>query len=196
MLDNGSTAAGTTPQHPQAAYQALNDTRVNSARQAFDSRDLAASRNAHQLFTSDMSDELLAKMADHNEPEATGSRYVKPMVFGGLDGISTMFALIAGSVGAQLTLAHMVAVGVGNLVAGAFGMGFGEYVSAKAETDVAMKEQKREQWEVENYPEGEVSEMVQLYRSRGISKEDAITVATTLSKYKEFWIEHMMLTEL
>lgn len=38
--------------------------------------------------------------------------------------------------------------------------------------------------------------MVQLYRARGISKDDAITVATTLSKYKEFWIEHMMLTEL
>uniref|UniRef100_A0A7S3UKB4 Uncharacterized protein n=4 Tax=Oxyrrhis marina TaxID=2969 RepID=A0A7S3UKB4_OXYMA len=38
--------------------------------------------------------------------------------------------------------------------------------------------------------------MVQLYRSRGITKEDAITVATTLSKYKDFWIEHMMLTEL
>lgn len=94
------------------------------------------------MMLSLLRDELLAKMADHNEPTASGNRYVKPMVFGGLDGISnstsiggnihpvtvsgTMFALIAGSVGAQLTLAHMVAVGVGNLVAGAFGMGFGE----------------------------------------------------------------------
>mmetsp|Transcript_7712 Transcript_7712/g.8642 ORF Transcript_7712/g.8642 Transcript_7712/m.8642 type:complete len:151 (+) Transcript_7712:52-504(+) len=134
---------------PQSSYEALSDNRVNSARQAFESLDKKASRNAHELFNSQISDELLAKMADHNEPEAAGSRYVKPMVFGGLDGISTMFALIAGSVGAQLTLAHMVAVGVGNLVAGAFGMGFGEYVSAKAESDVASKEQKREEWEVE-----------------------------------------------
>ncbi|EER03603.1 conserved hypothetical protein [Perkinsus marinus ATCC 50983] len=196
MLDNGSTTGTPHQQSSQVSYQALTDTRVNNARQAFEDMNPAASRNAHEMFTSEMSDELLAKMADHNEPTASGNRYVKPMVFGGLDGISTMFALIAGSVGAQLTLAHMVAVGVGNLVAGAFGMGFGEYVSAKAETDVAVKEQNREQWEVENYPEGEISEMVQLYRTRGISKDDAITVATTLSKYKEFWIEHMMLTEL
>lgn len=90
----------------------------------------------------------------------------------------------------------MLAVGVGNLVAGALGMGIGEYVSSKADRDVAIREEAREKWEVENNPEGEIYEMIAIYQSKGLSYQDASLVATTLSKYPSFWVEHMMLTEI
>jgi len=134
--------------------------------------------------------------AVHTEPTISGGRFMKPLVFGGLDGISTIFSLIAGSLGAQLSLSHMLAVGAGNLIAGAFGMGLGEYVSSTADADVARREQAREKWEVENYPEGEVNEMIDIYCAKGISRSDAVSVASILSKYKDFWVEHMMLTEI
>lgn len=123
-------------------------------------------------------------------------KYLRPFIFGGIDGLATLFALVAGSVGADLAAGSMLAVGVGNLIAGALGMGIGEYVSSKADRDVALREESREKWEVENNPEGEVYEMIAIYQSKGLSQQDASLVATTLSKYPKFWIEHMMLTEI
>lgn len=95
-----------------------------------------------------------------------------------------------------MSAGSLLAVGVGNLIAGALGMGIGEYVSSKADRDVALREEARERWEVENNPDGEVYEMIAIYEAKGLSKQDASLVASTLSKYPEFWIEHMMLTEI
>ena len=159
--------------------------RLDATRDAFRAQDGLRSALVHDTTS-----------AVHAEPTLQGGRFLKPLVFGGLDGISTIFSLIAGSTGAQLSLPHMLAIGAGNLIAGAFGMGFGEYVSSTADAEVARREQAREKWEVENYPEGEVNEMIQIYLSKGISREDAVSVAMTLSKYTDFWVEHMMLTEI
>ena len=117
-------------------------------------------------------------------------------MFGALDGLATIFALVAGSVGAELASSSLLAVGVGNLIAGALGMGIGEYVSSKADRDVALREEAREKWEVENNSEGEIYEMVAIYESKGVSRPDAMLIATTMSKYPKFWVEHMMLTEI
>jgi DNA damage-binding protein 1 len=124
---------------------------------------------------------------------ALPEKYLKPFVFGGLDGISTMFAFLAGAVGADLGISHVVAIGCAQLFAGAIGMGLGEYLSAEAEQAVAKREQGRERREAKNNPEGEISKMVQLYTEKGMSQEDASIVAKTLSKYQDFWVEHMML---
>ena len=57
-------------------------------------------------------------------------------------------------------------------------------------------ERSREEWEVDHYPEGEVEEMVWIYRSHGISMADARTVAETLCKYPRFWVDHMLVHEV
>lgn len=137
-----------------------------------------------------------AKVVGHEEGEGGANAMIKPMVFGGLDGISTTFAVLAGSVGADLNPTHVLAMGMATLAAGAFSMGVGEYLSTSAERKVALWEMQREHWEVDNNPAGEVEEMVQIYMSKGIVEEDARTVANTLSKYKDFWVDHMMLHEI
>ena len=48
------------------------------------------------------------------------------------------------------------------------------------------------QWELENYPEGEIQEMVDIYTERGMSREDATTVITVMAQYKEFFVDVMM----
>ena len=154
---------------------------------AFESGDVKRSISAHLLDPVQF---------QHEEPTLSQGRYARPFVFGALDGLATIFALVAGSVGADLSARSMLAVGVGNLIAGALGMGIGEYVSSKADRDVALREEARERWEVENNPEGEIYEMIAIYESKGLSRQDASLVASTLSKYPQFWIEHMMLTEI
>jgi len=154
------------------------------ARSAFKDRDVQKSVEAHQLGPA------------HKEPTNEEGKFLKPIVFGGLDGISTIFAFLSGAVGANLSLVHIVALGCAQLFAGAFGMGLGEYLSSEAERQLAQREVDREHWEVENNPDGEVNEMIHIYMDKGLTQEDATVVAKTLSKYKDFWVEHMMLTEI
>lgn len=159
--------------------------RSSQARSAYDGMDVEASKKVHLL-----------KAQAHTEETNEEGKFLKTIVFGGLDGISTIFAFLAGAVGAELALVHIIAIGCAQLFAGALGMGLGEYLSSKAEQAVALREQLRERWEVENNPEGEISEMVDIYVSKGMTKEDGLVVARTLSKYEDFWIEHMMLHEI
>ena len=104
--------------------------------------------------------------------EQSGGR-LKGIVFGGLDGILTSFAIISGSVGASLGPVAMLALGVSNVLADALSMGAGEYLSSRSYNSYVRKEREREAWELQNYPAGEIAEMVELFVARGMSREDA-----------------------
>jgi DNA damage-binding protein 1 len=75
-------------------------------------------------------------------------------------------------------------------------MGMGDALSTKAENEFIMNERKREAWEMENYPEGELREMVEIYEKKGMDKQDAESMLTTMAKYKDIFLDNMMLHEL
>jgi len=138
----------------------------------------------------------LDDVQDHGEEAAgLGGDYIKSFVFGGLDGIVSTFALVAGLGGAEVKLKTLIAVGLAKVVADAFSMGFGEFTSATAELENALIVRRREEWETENFLEGEVKEMAKLYMDKGVSKQDALTMLTVMSKYTDLFVEHMMVVE-
>merc|ERR1719453_1034601 len=111
----------------------------------------------------------------HDEPQASaGSDYVKAFVFGGLDGIVSTFALVAGLGGARVESGTLIAVSLAKILADAFSMGFGEFTSASAEMEASLKVKARKQWEMQNHMDGEVKEMAEIYMQKGASKEDAL----------------------
>lgn len=58
-------------------------------------------------------------------------------------------------------------------------------------------EYSREKWETENYPAGEIQEMVDLYVTRHqFDRNDAQTIINTMVKYPTFFLTHMMSIEL
>jgi VIT1/CCC1 family predicted Fe2+/Mn2+ transporter len=57
---------------------------------------------------------------------------VKSLVFGGLDGIITTFAVVAASVGGSLNSDVILLMGFANLIADGLSMGFGDYLSSQA----------------------------------------------------------------
>ena len=75
-------------------------------------------------------------------------------------------------------------------------MGMGEYLSALSEHQYVLSERQREEWEFQNYPQGEVEEMVELYKEQGFPEDDARTIMTIMAKHHEFFIDHMMVQEL
>ena len=157
-----------------------------AAREAYASGNSAASAVAHQQVGSGIAVE---------EHEQSGGM-LKAIVFGGLDGILTSFAIISGAVGAKLGPVPMLALGVSNVLADALSMGVGEFLSSRSYNKYVRKERERESWELQNYPAGEIAEMVELFVARGMSREDAEVVIQRMAKYKEFFVDLMMTEEL
>lgn len=160
-------------------------------------RDLEAAKAAYAEGNAD------ASKAAHDvgqkakeEHSNTPSEFIKSMVFGGLDGIITTFAVVAAVSGADLPGNVVILMGIANLVSDGISMGLGDYFSEKSEKDYIHNEWKRETWELKNYPEGEITEMIELYEEEGMSKEDATTVVRTFSKYPEKFVNLMMVDEL
>lgn len=144
---------------------------LDAARRAYEAGGdaaIAASRAAHSVNLEPGGINGMA--VEHHEQ--SGGR-LKSIVFGGLDGILTSFAIISGSVGASLGPVPMLALGVSNVLADALSMGVGEYLSSRSYNSYVRKEREREAWELQNYPAGEIAEMVELFVARGMSREDA-----------------------
>jgi VIT1/CCC1 family predicted Fe2+/Mn2+ transporter len=154
---------------------------------AYQDGDAEASRNHH-----------IAKLELHGNEEGhqLAGQSLKPVIFGGLDGILTSFAIVAGSAGGRLPPSVVLILGFSNIFADALSMGVGEFLSSKAENEWILSERDREEWEMENYPQGEAQEMIDLYVEGGMSREDAELCITTMAKYKDFFVNHMMNMEL
>lgn len=169
---------------------------LNGARIAFIAGDVEASRDAHnkKASASEATEGLLDRAPEKHG--GAGSEYVKSIIFGGLDGIITTFAIVSASVGAGFSVDVILLMGFANLIADGISMGFGDYLSSQAELDYAKNEYKREEWEVENNVDGEKQEMVQIYMEKGMSKEDAETVIEIFSKHKTMFVDLMMVEEL
>jgi DNA damage-binding protein 1 len=158
---------------------------------------LSTSNPAANVSTSASAPSLTAPVDEKTDPTIYET-YIKSIVFGGLDGIVTTFAIVASVVGAGMGSEVVVITGFAKLLGDGLSMGLGDCISEQAEMDHINGERKREMWEFENYAEGEISEMVEIYREKGFSLEDATKVIKTMAKpeYKDFFIDHMMIQEL
>jgi len=158
--------------------------RRKKAQKAWEEQDPDASIAVHDQTT-------VAK-----EKHKKGADYLKSIVYGGMDGIMTSFSVVAAAAGAILGSKVILILGISNLIADGIGMGISDFISGKAEIDYALAEQKREEWEYDNYPKGEMDEMIQIYQDKGMSEEDAILLVAALTKHKKVFIDAMMVEEL
>jgi len=162
----------------------LSTMRATFAREAHKKNDVKLSKKVH--------DTLLAAQESHLDEGG----HLKSIVYGGLDGIITTFAVVAGASGGGLGTDVILILGFSNIFADALSMGMGDALSTKAENDHILQEREREKWEMENYKEGEVREMVDLYTERGMERRDAELVIKVMAKYEDFFVNIMMTEEL
>lgn len=151
---------------------------------------------ARDAFKNKSKEALIKAHEGKHEPHSDQGKYIKSLIYGGLDGIITTFAVVAGVAGASLNMGVVLILGFANLIADGLSMAIGDYLSTKAENEYQQIERERETWEVEHYPEGEKQEMIEIYISKGMSEEDAYSMVEILSRNKETWISVMMAEEL
>jgi VIT1/CCC1 family predicted Fe2+/Mn2+ transporter len=162
--------------------------RLEEARKAYGKADKDASGRAHDP-------EWIARAAQESHGGA-GSKYLGEMVYGGLDGIITTFAVVSGVAGARLDASVILILGLANLFADGFSMATGSFLSTRSEHEVYQRERQREAWEVDNFPDGERAELQAVYRAQGYSDEDAQQMVAIKSRDKKLWVDAMMVEEL
>ena len=165
--------------------------RSTRAQSAYSSRDTELSRAVHQSteladIASGKSDFLHGVPPSYPFTSSPLSAYLTGSI------ASILLSSCVGHVGKDI----IVTVWFTGVVASTALAFLWSWVDMRFKQDFGEFERSRERWEVDNFPEGEVQEMVQIYSGYGMSDDDALAVARTLSKYPEFWIDHMLLHEI
>ena len=116
----------------------------------------------------------------HTHRDVTGG-WLRPAVFGVMDGLVSNTALVAGVAGGGAAPSTVVLAGLAGLVAGALSMATGEYTSVASQSELARAEIDVEKREIARVPAAEEAELAGLYRSRGVDDTTAREVARQLS---------------
>jgi VIT1/CCC1 family predicted Fe2+/Mn2+ transporter len=102
-----------------------------------------------------------------------GGNALRAAVLGANDGLCSNLALIMGVAGAAPNERAVLLAGIAGLVAGAFSMAFGEWISVTSSRELAEREVGVERDELEHEPEEEREELELIYRARGFPKDEA-----------------------
>src|SRR6185503_6828129 len=100
----------------------------------------------------------LEKGASHN--------YLRDFVYGGIDGAVTTFAVVAGTMGADLSSRVVLILGAANLAGDGFSMAASNFSSTKAERDEYAHLRAVEERHVDLVPDGEREEIREIYREK------------------------------
>ena len=98
-------------------------------------------------------------------------------VFGINDGLVSNAALIYGVAGAAPEPSIIVLTGVAGLLAGAFSMASGEYVSVRSQREMFEYQIGLERDELEEYPQEEAAELALIYDAKGMDPTEARRLA-------------------
>jgi VIT1/CCC1 family predicted Fe2+/Mn2+ transporter len=134
--------------------------------------------------------------ATHRERHFTASETVRDIVIGMSDGLTVPFALAAGLSGAVSSTTLVVTAGMAEIAAGSIAMGLGGYLAARTDVEHFRSERERERQEVEQVPEVEAAEVVEILRSYGLDDDQSARVMDGLREDPQRWVDFMMRFEL
>jgi VIT1/CCC1 family predicted Fe2+/Mn2+ transporter len=109
-----------------------------------------------------------------------GGGSLRAAVFGVNDGLVSNTSLVMGMAGAAVSNDVVFVTGIAGLLAGAFSMAAGEFISMKTQREMFEHQIAQEKEELSLYPEEEAEELALIYEARGLPIEDARLMARTL----------------
>jgi VIT1/CCC1 family predicted Fe2+/Mn2+ transporter len=125
---------------------------------------------------------------NHTHRDVNGG-WLRPAVFGAMDGLVSNLALMTGVAGGAVPPQTIVITGLAGLAAGAFSMAAGEYTSVASQRELVEAELAVERRELKSHPQDEMAELAALYESRGVEPHLARQVAEQLSRDPEQALE-------
>jgi VIT1/CCC1 family predicted Fe2+/Mn2+ transporter len=119
------------------------------------------------------------RIKEHALPDATAphetaaSSVLRPVVFGANDGLVSNLALVMGVAGAAPEPGVIVLAGVAGLLAGAFSMGVGEYISVQSQRELLDYQIAFQHKQLREAPQQEREILHRIYVERGVAEDDA-----------------------
>jgi VIT1/CCC1 family predicted Fe2+/Mn2+ transporter len=129
-----------------------------------------------------------------HETRATG--FLRPAVFGGSDGLVSNLALVMGVAGASSDNQAIVIAGIAGLLAGAFSMAVGEYISVRSQHELFDAQRQLQVKQLQVDEAGERAILEGIYCERGFSPEEAQAIVGTLFATPERALDSMMRDEV
>jgi VIT1/CCC1 family predicted Fe2+/Mn2+ transporter len=156
------------------------------------------------MNTQEQRAEVLKKHLHTEHHQTPFESYFKEVIYGGIDGIITTFAVVAGFSGAafsnetttQLSFLVVLLFGLANLFADGVSMGLGNFLSVKSDQDLYASARNKETREVRENSDLEFEETITILTQKGYSEEDAATMANLYRKNEAYWVDFMMNHEL
>lgn len=138
------------------------------------------------------------KFSFHRENHGTNAQSgtLRAAVFGVNDGLVSNLSLVMGIAGANAESNFVLLAGVAGLLAGAFSMGAGEYVSMRVQREVFEKLIAVEKSEQANLPEEERIELQAIYERKGIPPDQAERLSQTVMADEKLALETHVREEL
>jgi VIT1/CCC1 family predicted Fe2+/Mn2+ transporter len=163
-----------------APYQAQGDAPGRATGEAKD-----RAPHAPERIPDDAHDE----MPGHQHRDVSGG-WLRPAVFGAMDGLVTNASLIAGVGGGMHAVSGsssgaLILTGLAGLAAGAFSMATGEFVSVSSQNELVDAEVGKERLELANHPDAERRELAAVFVRRGVDADLADQVARQISAHPE-----------
>jgi vacuolar iron transporter family protein len=130
--------------------------------------------------------------------------HLKEVIYGGVDGIITTFAVVAGFSGAalsnetttQLSFLVVLLFGLANLFADGVSMGLGNYLAVRSEQSLYRNTWRKEEDESLRNSEAEAEETITILMQKGFGETDARTLTEIYRKNGAYWVDFMMSHEL
>lgn len=118
---------------------------------------------------------------DHEHPDVTGG-WLRPAVFGAMDGLVSNFALVMGVAGGSEGTTPVLLAGLAGLVAGSCSMAVGEYISVASQSEFALAQIDVERAEIERNGPAEEAELAAMFVEKGVDEDTARDMATQIHR--------------
>jgi len=128
--------------------------------------------------------------------QSFGGGTLRAGVFGVNDGLVSNTCLVMGMAGAAVEPSVLILTGVAGLLAGAFSMAAGEYVSMRSQKELFQYQIAQEKDELERYPEEEAEELALIFAARGIPLREARHIAKKMIANPEQALDTLAREEL
>ena len=161
------------------------------ARQGAEAAPLATEEQRHRELLGDLEADLQAVgaaeliLARERWHKGGRSGSVRAAVFGMNDGVVSNLSLVLGVAGAGVGQQTVLLTGFAGLLAGAFSMAAGEYISVASQSDLLRRQIEQERRELAETPQEEAAELALIYQQKGLSPEQAMGTAQELMKNPE-----------
>jgi VIT1/CCC1 family predicted Fe2+/Mn2+ transporter len=130
------------------------------------------------------------------EWHGSGFESIRNVIYGVNDGLTATLGVLAGVGGATVNPRVVLIGGLSAMMASAVSMAGGAYLSSKSQREVYEGQLAREAAEIEAMPDLERAELVKIYRSKGLTPDEARTIVGRITSDKKVWLETQAREEL